>query len=145
MQNGQSALEVSNGLLEQSGAAMEAGDFDAFLSCFSLPFVIETFAGKQLHRNRLEMKAVFDAVRDYRKAHAIVETVRENVNAEYVDEKTIAATHVSRMLQEGHILFGRPYAAYSVVKWEDKAWRIQYCQYALEDNAQLNAALHARK
>ena len=137
-----SAQRIANDLLSRTGAAMDSGDFEAFCACFSRPVIIETFEGKRLLQTRDDIEAVFAAVRNFRAAHAIVDVVRENVAAEYVDFQTIAATHVSRMLQAGDVLFGKPYPAYSVIKSANGVWRIHFCQYALEDATQLNRALN---
>lgn len=136
-----SAQTIANDLLTQTGNAMQSGDFDAFSACFSRPLVVETFEGKRLLQTQKDVEHVFQAVRDFRAAHAIVDVVRENVAAEFMDFETIAATHVSRMLQAGDILFGRPYPAYSVIKNFGGNWRIHYCQYAVDDPTQLNRAL----
>ncbi len=139
------ALSIANRLLEITGDAMQRGDFDAFAECFSLPLVMETFEGKQLLQTRSDIQTVFDAVRSFRAANAIHHIVRENVAAQFVDAETISATHVSRMLQKGDILFGRPYPAYSIIKRINDHWRITYCQYAVDEPSQLNAALGSKK
>ena len=133
MQPETTALTIANRLLTRTGDAMRRGDFDTFQECFSLPFILETFEGKQLHQTRDDLLTVFNAVRSYRAAHAILDLVRENVAAEYLDAQTISATHVSRMLQKGDILFGRPYPAYSVIKLVKGVWQINYCQYAVDE------------
>ena len=138
-----SAQRIANDLLSRTGAAMDRGDFEAFCACFSRPVIIETFDGKRLLQTRDDIEAVFTAVRNFRAAHAIVDVVRENVAAEYVDFETIAATHVSRMLQKGDVLFDKPYPAYSVIKKANGVWRINFCQYAVDEATPLNRALHS--
>lgn len=138
-----SALAIANDLLTRTGDAMQTGDFAGFMQCFSVPLVMETFDGKQLLQTRSDIERVFDAVRTFRSSNAIVEVIRENVAAEFVAADTIAATHVCRMLQEGNVLFGRPYPAYSTIRKVDGIWRINFCQYALDDLLPLNQALRS--
>ena len=124
---------------------MQAGNFDAFLECFSVPLIMETFEGKCLLQTREDIKSVFDAMRAFRVDNAISRFVRENVAATFTDPDTLAATHVSRMLKDGDILFGRPYPAYSLFNRVGDAWKIHYCQYAIDEPAELNHTLLGRK
>ena len=124
---------------------MQTGDFDAFMRCFALPLVVETFESKRLLQSERDIQHVYDAVREFRTSNGIVDVFRENVSAAFVDTETIAATHVTRMLQAGDILFGRPYPAFSRIKCIKGEWRIQFCQYAVDDPSQLNTALTSCK
>lgn len=139
------ALSIADDLLERTGVAMASSDFPAFLECFTVPMVMETFDGKTLIQTESALEGVFHSVVAFRAAQSIDDVVRENVAAEFIDFETIATTHVARMMQAGNHLFGRPFPAYSVIKRIDRTWRIQFCQYALDDLPQLNDILLARE
>ncbi|MEO1536672.1 MAG: hypothetical protein AAFR73_02980 [Pseudomonadota bacterium] len=135
------AIEIADDLLERTGEAMQAGDFGSFRQHFAMPYVLETFDGMRLLQTRDELRTVFEAVHAFRVANGIVGAMRENVSAEYIDDTTIGATHVSQLMKRDDALFGRSYPSYSIIKYDGEAWRIQYCQYALQDLDQLNTAL----
>ncbi|MGR3513978.1 MAG: nuclear transport factor 2 family protein [Paracoccaceae bacterium] len=139
------ALTIADDLLERTGRAMASNDFPGFLQCFTVPMVMETFDGKTLIQTERVLEGLFQSVVAFRAAQSIVDVVRENVAAEFIDFETIATTHVSRMMQSRNRPFGRPFPAYSVIKRIDGTWRIQFCQYALDDLPQFNDILLARK
>ena len=124
---------------------MDKGDFDAFESCFSRPVVMETLEEKLLLQTREDVRRTFDAVRRFRAQNGVIGALRENVSAEFVDAQTIATTHVTRMLTAQNTTFGQPYIAYSLVRNVGGIWRIHFCQYAVDDLPQLNAALTTHK
>lgn len=123
---------------------MTTGDFEAFMLCFALPLVMETFEERRLYQTRSDIERVFNAVRNFRLENGVTDTVRDSVAAEYLDEDTIATTHVSQMMRPDNVLFGMPYPAYSLVRRINGEWRINFCQYAVDDLPQLNAALTSK-
>ena len=139
------AHHIASELLEKTGNAMRDGDFDAFMHHFALPFVMETFDGKHLMQTRAELERVFDAVRGFHAENNVTDIVRESIAAEFVDHRTIASTHVAQMLTKDNILFGRPYPAYSLIRRIGDIWRIQFCQYAVEEPHRLNEVLGVEK
>ncbi|MEM7719426.1 MAG: hypothetical protein AAF222_09485 [Pseudomonadota bacterium] len=141
MNDADSAIEIANDLLEKTGDAMQAGEFQRFRDCFAVPFLLETFEYKRLLRTEAELESVFDAVRQFRELNHITFVIRENVAAQYVRNDTISATHVSRMVQRGDMLFGRPFPTYSLIKNIDGCWRLTFSQYAIEESHGLIASL----
>lgn len=139
------ACEIAQDLLTRTGQSMEAGDFDNFAECFSLPLVIETFEDSLLLQTRSDVRRTFDAVREFRARNGVVETVRENVSAKLIGDDLVAATHVSRMLTARNQLVGPPYVAFLMIRKIKGHWLIQFCQYAVDDLPELNAALSTHK
>ncbi len=136
-----SAHDIASEMLVLTGNAMRDGDFDAFMRHFGVPFIMETFDGKHLFQSRTEMEKMFHAVRQFYEENNVSSVIRECVAAEYVDHRTIATTHVTRMVTSDDTLFGRPYPAYSLTRRIGGTWQIQFCQYAVEDPEKLNAVL----
>ena len=135
--------DVSNDLLERTGAAMLEGDFETFADCFELPQEMDTFHGRNLVQTREELRAVFDAVLQYYRSMGVTEMARHCVEAEFVGPDTVQATHQSRLLA-GTELVLTPYPALSVLKRKDGVWRVASCQYAISDAPDLNDALAGR-
>lgn len=133
MANGLCAYRITNRMIRETAEAIETGDFDLFMRHFAVPFIVETLVGKQFFRSHLDMKHQFDGVRAFRAEHGIVDSVRENISAEFYDCSTISLTHISRLYLEGGVLFDRPYPTHSIIRCVDGRWLTHYCQYALGD------------
>ncbi len=134
------ALEVSNYLLEKTGAAMEAADFEAFIPLFKLPQEMETFDGRRMISDPEEIRAIFHAVRAHYDKIGVTEIVRNCVKAEFMAHDTVAATHETHLLR-GHQLIQEPYPCFSVLRLIDGYWQVAYSQYAIADSPEQNAAL----
>jgi len=115
-------------------------NFDAFLSCMSLPQKIETFAGQRFIASPQEMHRMFLAVRMYHIKNGVTDIVRHCVEAAFKDPHTVAATHETRLVS-GDIMTQDPYPGFSVLKFDGETWRIASMSYAIEDRDDLNAAL----
>ncbi|MEL7211591.1 MAG: hypothetical protein AAGK92_02945 [Pseudomonadota bacterium] len=138
-----SPKDISNDLLERTGAAMLSGDFDAFADCFELPQEMDTFHGRNLVETREDLRAIFDAVRQYYRSMGVTGMARHCVEAAYVDPDTVQATHQSRLLAGAELVL-TPYPALSVLKQRGGVWRVASCQYAISDAPDLNDALAGR-
>lgn len=139
------AHDIAEDLLNRTGVAMDKGDFDAFESCFLRPIVMETLEEKLLLQTKKDVRRTFDAVRRFRAENGVITAVRENVSAEFIDARTIAATHVTRMLTARNTGLGQPYLAHSLLRNVDGEWLIQFCKYTVDDLPELNAALATHK
>jgi hypothetical protein len=134
------AVEISEELLEITGAAMLASDFDTFVQYFILPHYVETFEGHVLIATKEEFKLIFDAVRMHYRLKGVTEIVRRCVSAEFKDDKTILATHETRLLN-GAQLAQKPFPAFSILHLDGARWKIKSCVYAIEDAPEHNKAL----
>lgn len=125
------ACEVSQKLLDQTGDAYLANRFEDFGSCFLLPHRIETYEGVRNLDTIDDVKVIFDNMRTFLRQKNVTSLVRNCIEAEFEDSKTIKATHESRMLS-GDVLISAPYVAFSVLKLTDHGWKIATSQYAVE-------------
>lgn len=126
------AYDITNNMIRQTGIAVRNGDFDAFMRYFTVPFILETYSGKQFIPTRLALEKHFRAVCEFRRQNAIVDSVRENIMAEFHDRETIRLCHVSHLLLGCGTVFDR-YPTHSVIRRIDGKWLTQYCQYGVDD------------
>lgn len=126
------AKDVSENLLDRTGKALMSGDFDLFASCFVLPHVIETFQGRRTVETVDDLKKVFDGVTAYFRQKNVTELARHCVEAEFRDDDTIVATHMSRVVS-GARLVQKPYPVLSVLRKIGENWIISDSMYAIED------------
>ena len=134
------ARDVSEMLLRKTGAALAAGDCRALCLCFRLPFELKTPAGRAVFKTTEHLRTVFDRVTAYHKSLNITELDRSCLKAEFRDENTVVATHLSRFYSDG-VLVGATHTALSVLVREDGEWRISYCEYFFEDEPTLSRIL----
>jgi len=138
-----SARAITTELLNRSGRAFVNGDFDAFLSCISLPYRLETFDGKRLVETEDQLRDVFEAVRMHHRKTSVTEMNRHVVEALFRDQDTILATFETRLLHK-NILTQAPYPVFAVIVRENGAWKTNNMTVAVEDSAAHNALLMGR-
>lgn len=136
-----SAKDVSDDLLERTGAGLMTGDFSSFVSCFNVPCFVETFEGKRFLNSKCDIRTVFDNVRNYYKAQGVTDLVRECISAEYKALDTIYNTHITRLLKHNDVLFRRPFPVFSILRKFEDGWKVTYSQYAIDDAPKHNKAL----
>lgn len=125
-----SAQDISQFYLDRSAGAMMAGDFETFLSCFTIPHTIVTFEAKQVLSNLEEFREVFDRVRENNQRMGVTQMVRNCIEACFEGEDTVLATHVSRMLN-GDQLVMEPYPCFSRLIRVQNGWKVAHSEYAL--------------
>ena len=135
------AYDITNVMIRETGEAMQTGDFDLFMRHFTVPFILETFVGKELLQSRHAMRLHFEGGCRFRAENGIVESVRENISATFVNDSTISLTHVSQLFQEGGVVFDRPYPAHSIIRNVDGRWLTHYCHYAVGEKDAFTRAL----
>ncbi|MEP5760583.1 MAG: hypothetical protein ABJ327_14975 [Litoreibacter sp.] len=133
--------EVAQYLLEQTGNAIMAGDFDTYLKSIYLPHVMETFHGRQVIETSEDARRVFEAMCTYLKSRGITQMVRHCSEACYQDNGTIASTHETRLLTENNILAQMPYLGLATLFCENGRWKVGSMQYAIEDSPRHSMAL----
>lgn len=132
--------DVSEALLEKTGAALMSGDFETFQACFILPQEMETFEGLQRIETTAQLRKIYDAVRRYHARLAVTYMARNCLEAEYRDDDTVEATHETRLLS-GQRLIQRPFPVFSVLKRVDGVWHVASTKYAIVDAPELSQAL----
>ena len=137
------AQDISEHLLERTGEAMLAGDFDSFAACFALPYEVETVDGNRLIETRDSLHLTFDNVHAHLLKQQVTLMARHCVSASFRGPDEVAATHETRLISRD-ILVQEPYPAFSILrKQADDAWRITYTSYVIVDSSDLNAALNS--
>lgn len=136
-----SAYDITDPMIRETGEAIKSGDFEKYMRHFAVPFVLETFEGKHLIGSQQEMKQHFDGVRAFRAENGIAYSKRENISAEFQDDRTIALVHVSHLFLADDTRFDRPYPTYSVIRETDGRWLTYHCRYGVGDLEMFTRAL----
>lgn len=127
-----SAKERCEHVLEQTGNALLIGDFESFAACFTLPTKVETFEGARILATRDAIRDAFCGVCAHYQSVGATDLVRHIVAAEFVDAKTIRATHECRVLANTK-LSQAPYAVHSTYVFEDSRWKVAESIYIVDD------------
>jgi hypothetical protein len=133
-------VAIAEDLLERTGAAMMAGDFDQFAKYFHLPQQVETFETVSLLETEMDLRTVFDAVRTYYQMKGVTRMVRRCVSAAFNDAMTVASTHETRLLH-GSQFVQKPFPAFSTIAFVNDGWKVTSCSYAIDDAPEHNRAL----
>ena len=119
---------------------MFSGDFEAFLDCFELPHPVETFEGRRVIEDRVELHAVFQAVRRHYKSLGVTMIARHCVEATFKGANTVEATHMARLMRR-NALVQAPYPVFSVLRRVGGFWKIAHSKYAIADAPKLSSVI----
>ena len=143
-QAGLDIITIANDLLERSGHGMMAGDFDLFAGCFHLPQYFETFSGPQCVETLQDLRALFDAVRDYYESIGVESLIRRVIHAEWKEPDTFEYVHEARLMR-GTTVLQEPYPVFSTVKLTDDGWKVVGASYAIVGSPRHEKALSSPK
>ena len=127
------ASDVSQALLDVTGNALLAGDFDAFASVFHTPQHMTTMAGPIYMETTEDMQRAFDEMHKYLTSIGATDLVRKCIAAAYETPTHIDATHTSEVLRNGKRL-SEPSTGFSILQKIDGNWKVTGSQYAHEAN-----------
>ncbi|MEO0401153.1 MAG: hypothetical protein AAF214_02145 [Pseudomonadota bacterium] len=140
----ETADDVAEYLLERTGNALLAGNFDEFSDCFRLPYELETLEGFRTLATPGDMQTTFDAVRGHLVQKQVTLMARHCVSASYRSINEVASTHETRLISRG-VLIQQPYPTFSILRrCDDGQWRITSSSYVIVDSEPLNQALATR-
>ena len=128
------AWTVSEMLLEETGNAMQAGDFETFLCAFALPYTHATEEGVIELDNACDLHAIFESVRGHYAQAGVTRVIRMCIAAEYDGPDKINATH------EAHIFVRdqrvrQPFPVLSQLeRGGPLGWRIRASNYAVSQD-----------
>lgn len=132
------AHAIAQDLLDRTGQALMAGDDAAFLECFAVPTIVETFEGVQELPTPEAIVAVFhDMVRFFRRK-SVTHIIRHVVSADFEGPDRVISTHESRLIEAGQLVRA-PYPVFSTIDRQGAAWKITRSVYAIADEPE-----HAR-
>lgn len=127
-----SAREACEKVLDITGTALLAGDFDSFAAVFTMPTKVETFEGARVIESREELREAFDGVCHHYRSVGATDLVRHIVAAEFIDDDLIRATHECRVLAKTE-LTQAPFAVHSTYVREDGRWKVCESIYIVDD------------
>lgn len=137
---GEVAKDIADALLERSGIAMVADDFQGFLDCMHLPHSVQAFEGTQYAETSDDVQKIFSKVRNFWVENDITMMARHCVEASFLTPDLIHATHISRLLSHDQIVM-RPYPGFTELVRENGTWRIGNSSYAVADSPELSKVL----
>lgn len=135
------ARAVTERILDATGKAMLAGDFETFRSYFLLPHFISTLDRKITLETEDEMHATFLKVREDYLRKQVTELIRYCDVAEFRGNDRIEAMHTTHLMS-GNRRVVEPYPSFAVMKRVSGVWRVSSSQYALEKTTSVGRALH---
>ncbi|QJF50197.1 hypothetical protein [Roseobacter ponti] len=133
-------VKISDDLLEKSGAAIMAADFDAFRPHFAVPQKLETFDGQRWIDSPEVLEEVFRDIVTYMRTTGVTDLIRHCVEASYKGPATIVTTYETRMLR-GTELIQRPFPGFSVLRFSSDGWQVSGCVVAIADAPEYSRAL----
>ena len=130
----ETAEAIADYLLETTGAAYMARDFDKFLLCFNLPQPVGTFSGDRVIETADEVREVFDAICAQFDARGVLDLRRKTLHARFLDPDTVETTFISQMVMRGYQLSDET-TGHSLLGRVDGRWKILDGRYATTDTA----------
>lgn len=134
------AKQISETLLESTGTAMLAGDFETFATAFQLPHFISTNDQKTVLETTADLRETFLRVREDYLRKQITDLVRHCDVAEFRGPDTIEATHTTHLMA-GNLRVNDPFPCYSILERRGGVWRIASSQYAVDKTTAVGHAL----
>ena len=135
------ADSIAEELLQLTGEALLARDFQTFSSYFELPLRLETIEGHRFVRTDAEFIEVFEAVLAHLDETEVADFVRTVIHAEFVNEDTISSVHLCSEIHAGGELRRAAYPVHSTLARNGTAWKIVSCLYVILDSTDHNRAL----
>lgn len=134
--NSESAREIAEQLLEQSGKGLMEDRFDLLADCIALPLHLETFEGEREVATTAELRQLFDDLRHVFVRIGVTDLVRRVVAAEFFGTDTLRTTHETRILN-GNRLLQDSFPVYCEVKRIDGRWRVVSTSLAIADHPEI--------
>lgn len=125
----ESAREVVERLLAQTGEAVTTNDFSMARPCFKLPQDTQIFDNGVKIETIEDLRALFDGVREYYTSLGVTEVVRPCKQVAFHDEDTIYANHMTYLLRDG-VMVADPYPVFTIVRREHGVWKFAHALYA---------------
>lgn len=141
---GTSAKEISEMLLEITGKALLAADFDAFAPCFHLPHFIASSEDKTVLETTEDLLRVFKLVTLDYAVKRVTDLVRYCEIAEFKSPTRIDAVHITHVMA-GNLRVVEPFPTFSELKLTDGRWQISSSQYAVDTKTAVGYALKSER
>lgn len=134
------ARAVAQDLLDRSGRALLAGDFDAFRQHFALPNTVATPDGARQIEDVDALRRVFDRIGAFYRGFPDVGLDRVVENALFDGPDTLRYSHVAHILSGGVPVQG-PVQSHSVAERRDGVWQVTASHYVVAADSAQRAAL----
>ena len=129
----ETASDIFQMLLRNSGLPLMNGDFASFSACFKLPQTITTPQGMRTLMTTEDLRILFDEVRGFFEAQGVTMITRNCVRADFAGEATVLAVHES-FLPSSEGLVRAPYEVFSIIERHAEGWHVTFSDFALGDS-----------
>lgn len=116
------SVDTLQDYLDRVGAAVLAGDWDAYRADICLPFNLITQAANLTVETEAELRAGFDAFHSMLRTHAVTDYIRLVDRAAYLDDTLLSGSYVTHTLSRGKRVL-QPYTSQITLRLEDARWR----------------------
>ncbi|MGX9357322.1 hypothetical protein ACS3SW_19745 [Roseobacteraceae bacterium S113] len=134
-------LSLAQRALDETGRALETGDFERFRVWFCYPYIVETFEDDIEVVDEAGLRALFDRARAFYANQQIVQILRTPLSVSRRDEKTVVCTYETLLLPAFGAPDRAPYCAIAEAEFVNGGWRYTKSCYAIADSPEHNQTL----
>ena len=139
----ETALQVSQHLLDVTADAYMNHDFEAWAKRFALPSILETFDNTRTIASVEDLRGIFDGMQRHFQNFGIIGLKRKAIEAQFVSETEVVTTFVSQHVMRNLQLTDQ-IAAHGTLRRTDGLWQVTAHQYAT-NNTSITRALAGRR
>lgn len=126
-------MHIHQHALDQTGEALQTGDFELFADFFHLPHLTETFPKQQLIKTKGDLQLLFRNSRVVHEEAGATHRIRDSISAKFLDATTLNCAHVSRIMN-GNYQLRDAVPCHSTFELIDGVWLLTRSVYALEES-----------
>lgn len=135
------ALAIVEPIIQGTGHAVLAGDYDGYARFFRIPFTIQTELGEVSVASHDQHREMFDRVRWRYRAMKVTESRRRILAAHLFANDQMLCVHESTLLSGGSVV-NESIKVLSTLSEIDGTWLIIDSRYAVGKSISLNRALY---
>ena len=135
------ALEISEPMLEASGTALLAGSFDGFLQNIGFPYVLDAERGLRRCETPGDLRPIFESAHRYMTEMQVTLIARNCLAADFRSDDTLVCMFESRLISRGQLIED-PFPGILIMHPDEHGkWRVRQANYSMADGAAYREAL----
>ena len=138
------ARRIAGDIMTRTRDALISGDYEAFGSCFLVPFTLFTDLGETEVTSHEQNEEIFQRVRWHYKALGVTRIERRLLASQFFKDDTILSVHEAKLFRDG-ALVQEPFRVMSTLVECGDVWKITDNRYAVEGSLRFNRALYGPK
>ena len=123
-------LVIYQTCLDAVSRAVLTRDFDAYIACYDLPFLVRTAQAHSVIYKREDMRPAFEVVADALQVRGVTHYERVAREADQLRPDRIVGWHFTHMITQGERVIA-PHAASEVLVCRNGAWLVSEANYPL--------------